>query len=466
MLPLLPAQEAHWEIMRALSPADPGRSGHIVIDYRQLVGALDVDAMLRSFPDVARRQESLRVRFDSLGDEPSVQIVADADEPVEFLDQSGLTPSEQDQQIEELVFHETRRAFDLLAGPLWHVWLIRRAANRHWIVLCMTHIVADGLSSKVFYDDVLAAYGARVGAEGGPLCAVPSLAEIHELQANRLAPSADRALYWRQRLVEPASAGVYPATDDAAGDLLTGSALPFQIEATTAAGIRRLAWQARTTPFVTLMAAYHLLLCLERDRSRTVLSTAALAGVTSRERRAICQHAPDPYSSTDFPDDGSLRDTIWLTRDSVAGAIGNMMSYWQVAREINPDFGTSRPWPDTHLFDGNIIDSAFALRTEYVAGLEVCKPNLVLRSVPVGFVPEFVWSEIQAASRPVWERLCGPGLNINSARDGGVLHHNRDVMSLAVMQGHLDSYLWTVDQLVQRPDVTVGVLRQMFGDRS
>jgi condensation domain-containing protein len=462
---LLPAQEAHWELMCALSPDDPGRSREIVFDYRQLDGQLDEPAFMRAFAVVSRRHEALRLVFSAVGPEPVVRIQEDPEPPAEFVDLSRIDRSSRDDRIQDLVLTESRRRFNLTNGPLWHAWVLRMGPARHWLILCLSHIIADGWSAKVLLDDLLAAYEAEIGAGAGPAGQVPSLAEVWQLQADWLRPQPERLRYWRERLVTLPGPSLFPVTAPPDADLLARRSVEFSLSPATAADVRRLAWLARTTPFMVLMAAHHLQLAVALDKSRTVISTAAMTGVSPRERRAICQHSADPYVAVLLPEECRLLDVVRQTHESMTAALLNMAPYTSIARTVNPSFDDHRPWPDTFLFDGNFIDSAFVLSQLGLAGLRIVRPPLRLPAAPTAYSPDLVWSTVPASSRPVWATLSGPGFEINSARDGGVVHYNVQIVPTGLMREFVLRYVWIAGLLAAEPQLTMAAFRERYGRR-
>lgn len=460
---LLPAQEAHWELVRALSPGDPGRSRQLVLDYRHLDGWVDERALMRAFADVARRHENLRAGFRTVGSDPEILVSAAPEPPTEFLDVSGLGASERRARIAELILSEGQRCFDL-RGPLWHAWILRQGAASHWLIISLSHIIADGWSSKVFLDDLLIAYEAQTGAGPGWADDVPALRELGQLQAAWLQPSPERLRYWRDRLVALPGPSLFPPPPDTA-DLLARSNVSFWIPAATTAQIHLLAWQTRTTPFLVLMAAHHLQLALALGKSRIVVSTAALAGISGRERRAICQHAADPYVPLDATEDRCLRDLLREVHFSMTGALAHMAPFTSIARAVNPRFDDCRPWADPHLFDGNFIDSAFALGELTVSGIRIVRTPIALRELCTSACSELVWAGLPPVSRPVWETLSGPGFEINAARDGGVVHFNDQVIPEAALRDFVDRYLWVTQQVASAPEMTMGALRENYEHR-
>lgn len=456
---LAPAQEGQWELVCALSPGDPGSSHHIVVDNRHLSGPVDRQALWQAFGEVTARHDALRLAFRAVGCDPVVHVRERIDPPVEFLDLSRMSERRQRERIGSLAFHESQRCFDLRNGPLWHAWVIRLGADSHLINLVFFHIIADGWSSKVFVDDLLAAYGARTAAMPPPPKDPLSFGEIHAIQTRRLEARADRLRYWRDRLLPLPGGPLFAPSAGAGADPRAHSTIAFSLSPATAAQLRRVAWQARTSPFVALMAGYHLLLSMVAGRDRTVISTASLGRPTERERRAILQFASDPYVSTELPGSLTMLEAVRVTHDSVATAISNMTSYRSIARAVNPDFDNSRPWPDCHLFDGNFYSWAFRRPQLATAGLRVQEARIRV-GTPAEYTPGLMWAHLPDPGRRVWGTQGGPSMEVGIPRQDGRLHYNHEIYPAELMQEFVDQYLRVVDALAWHPGMRVGAMRE------
>jgi hypothetical protein len=463
---LASCQETQWEFMSGLAPDDPGRSQHVVVDNRYLRGPLDRSALRQAFADVTERHEALRLAFDAIGPDPRVRIDDRVVPPVEEADLSGFGEGRQLAAIEELSYRENRRCFDLRAGPLWHAWVVRLDPASHLLSVCLSHIVADGWAPRVFMTDLLAAYGARART-GPPWDPEPlSFAAMHELQARRLQPTAERLRYWRERVVpRPPDAQALArlrARPDA--DLMARERLHFRFPAATAVELRRVAWRARTTPYVALMAAYHLLLCLTTGRDRSVINTALLGRRTDGERRAVFQYSVDPYVCAELSSRGSLRDTVRAMDRATREAVAHMVSYKNLARTVNPGFDASRPWPAFHFCDGKFISAAFLDPRLSVSGLQV-EQAYIPGERPPDHARGPVMSELPDPLARAWGARGGPGIAIGPGRHGGLLRFNGDIHPVASMRELLDQYLWIVEVLAWRPETEVRALREQHASR-
>ena len=253
------SQQSRLWFLAQLEPASPAYS---ITSALRLLGEVDVPALTRALGEVARRHEALRTTFDAIDGRP-VRIIADSLElPMPAIDLSSLPGASRDREIASKLAEEAGRPFDLAAGPLVRAWLLRLGTAEHVVVLNLHHIVADGLSMAILIRELATLYQVFIHDRPSPLPTAPRYADYVTWQAER--SESDRFEteldYWRRQL-----AGV-PALE-----LPTDR--PRALEPTRRAGTQRLTLPksltrhavelgrtAGATPFMTLLAAFHVLL--------------------------------------------------------------------------------------------------------------------------------------------------------------------------------------------------------------
>ncbi|HEX6289605.1 MAG TPA: amino acid adenylation domain-containing protein [Herpetosiphonaceae bacterium] len=263
-IPLSFAQQRMWLLDQLM----PDQLAYIIPTVMRLAGALDVDALAWSLAQVVRRHEVLRTTFalDPDTGQPTQVIAPDLglDLPLRDL---RATPDRAPDVARSLI----RQPFDLGRGPLLRATLLRLAEAEHWLVLTLHHSVADGWSLEVLVREVATLYalrcrglseaaGAGLGPLGTPLpiqyadYAVWQRAWLHgEVGAQQLD-------YWRRQLagVPPIELPIdrpRPAVASAHGALH-----PFHLPATLRADLNHLSQREGATLFMTLLAAWQMLL--------------------------------------------------------------------------------------------------------------------------------------------------------------------------------------------------------------
>ncbi|MFT5194820.1 MAG: amino acid adenylation domain-containing protein [Candidatus Promineifilaceae bacterium] len=136
---------------------------------------LDVDALERTFRDIIERHEALRTAFVLIDGEPAQQILpSNQDFKISRFDLSGsfdssFGASNLDARAQVIVDKDANQLFDLAQPPLLRATFIKLAERKHVFVLTIHHIIGDGWSGTVLYQEILALYEAYRHGRPNPL---------------------------------------------------------------------------------------------------------------------------------------------------------------------------------------------------------------------------------------------------------------------------------------------------------
>ena len=271
-------QRAIWLLDRM---APGGNSAYVIAGAARTGPDLDVAALRAAVSALVARHGALRTTFELDGEEP-MQVV----HPVaafELVQEDAAAWSAA--ELEARMVEEAHRPFHLARGPLLRVAVWRRQGE-HVVVLAVHHIVADFRSLGVLLVELGALYGGRPLP---PPAGTASHAGHVRREAERLRGERGESLraYWRAVLPPDAPPLELPA-DRPRPPLQTfrGDARNLRLGPTAAAATLAVGAAAGTTPFMTLLAAYLVLLHRHSGQERLLVGTPtagrgapALAGV-------------------------------------------------------------------------------------------------------------------------------------------------------------------------------------------
>ena len=105
-----------------------------------------------------QRHESLRTTYKQVNGQPTRHIA-----PVPTADPLGIDLTVLDsamawKEMQRVATEEAARPFDLEAGPLWRIALLRLSHNGHVLLVTIHHIVFDGWSKQVMLRELIQAY--------------------------------------------------------------------------------------------------------------------------------------------------------------------------------------------------------------------------------------------------------------------------------------------------------------------
>ena len=258
-LPLSYAQQRLW----FLDKLEGSSAEYNMRKALRLKGELDCAAFERALNALIARHETLRTRFDEEDGEPSQVIEPAVHLPLVVEDLSALEPAERERVSSWPCVRRPTRPLILARGPLLRVRLLKLAEREHVLLCTFHHIIFDGWSSAVFYRDLSAFYEAFRRGEDTAAQALPiQYADYALWQRERLeGEELERQLaYWKNQLADaPALALAHRLGASAAAELCRGAAFPG-IAPEITARLKELSRQENATLFMTLLAAFQLLL--------------------------------------------------------------------------------------------------------------------------------------------------------------------------------------------------------------
>ncbi|HEX5876135.1 MAG TPA: non-ribosomal peptide synthase/polyketide synthase, partial [Pyrinomonadaceae bacterium] len=277
-IPLSFAQERLW----FLDQLEPGGAAYNMPGAVWLEGDLDVVALERSLNEIVRRHEILRTTFRAERGRPAQVISPSLSVSLPLVDLSQSS----DREAEALAREEAAKPFDLTRGPLLRATLVRLADERHLLLVTLHHIVADGWSVTLLTQELAALYDAFRNGEESPL---PELELTYAdyavwqrewLQGERL---EQQLAYWREQLrgelpvLKLPLAQARTAVAQHRGGLETA-----RVSNELTQGLRELARREGATLFMTLLAAWKVLLA-RLSGERDIVVGTPVAGRGSRE---------------------------------------------------------------------------------------------------------------------------------------------------------------------------------------
>jgi amino acid adenylation domain-containing protein len=164
-----------------------------------ILGNLNPLALKKAWQEVVNRHPILRTSFVWEGLKEPAQIVHKQVElPWQELDWQTLSATQQQEQLETLLKTERERGFNIAKSPLIRLILLRFSAEEYHLVWNRHHLLLDGWSSSVLFEEVFTLYKAFNQGEALTLPQPrPYRHYIAWLQQQDLAKAE---LFWRQRL--------------------------------------------------------------------------------------------------------------------------------------------------------------------------------------------------------------------------------------------------------------------------
>jgi thioesterase domain-containing protein len=337
VFPLSLAQQRLW-FLDQLNPGNPAYNVPFALHLR---GNLNPRALQMGVQELVQRHETLRTRFGTEAGHP-VQVVT-ANPPIEatLIDLTGIAESGRYAEAHRIASQQASIPFNLAAGPLLRLKLIRLAAEESILLCVMHHIVCDGWSLGILTRELSALYDQY---SGGP-CALLTTLRIQypdyaqwqrEWIANNVL--AGQLQYWKRQLAgAPALLrlpldNVRPAeqTYDGASQVM---AIPEQL-------VHHLAELGRTrraTLFMVMLSVFKTLLHVYSG-SNDILVGVPVAGRSHLELEPLIGFFVNTLVlRTNFSGDPHFADLLLQVREVALDAFGHAeLPFEKLVEELNP----------------------------------------------------------------------------------------------------------------------------------
>ncbi|WP_051751313.1 non-ribosomal peptide synthetase [Streptosporangium amethystogenes] len=334
--PLSFGQERLWFLNRL----DRDDASYNMCLVRRLRGPLDRDALARALAGTTARHESLRTRFPEADGVPVVVVDPPGPVTVEEADAAG------EAEALELVSALTNAPFKLAARPPLRVALIRIAEDDHVLCVVLHHILGDGWSLNLVFDEVSRLYSGDPGLPPVPL----QFGDVARWQRER--DLGGLLGYWRDRLADPTPLDLPVDRPRTAGAARRGEVVTVRLEEAEVAALARLGREHGATMFMVLLAAYQALLSRHSGQSDILVGTAT-AGRDRVELEPVVGYLSDTLVMRgDLSADPTFADLLRKTRTGVLDAFSHRgVPFEELVRAL----GVERDLTRTPLFQTMLI---------------------------------------------------------------------------------------------------------------
>ncbi|PHM40846.1 Amino acid adenylation [Xenorhabdus szentirmaii] len=315
----------------------------------RLSGQLNRHALISALDRLVARHESLRTRFISIQARP-YQYIAPADTRFSLSchDLHQSDPALQAEHIAEFAVIESRRPFDLTQGPLIRGQLLQLAETEHVLLLNQHHMISDGWSIGILVRELGMLYHAILNDENDPLPPLPvQYIDYAIWQRKELLPDSTLTTpvftaqreFWLEQLADaPALLSLPTDRPRPATQTYAGHYLPFRLGPGLLEALKTLGQRHHTTLFMTLLAAWSIVLARLSGQDDVVIGTP-VANRTHHELEGIV----GPFINTlalriKLSDELNVADLLAQVRKQALAAYANQdLPFEQVVEALQPE---------------------------------------------------------------------------------------------------------------------------------
>ncbi|MBV9464063.1 MAG: amino acid adenylation domain-containing protein [Verrucomicrobiae bacterium] len=376
--PLSFAQRRLW----FLDQLQPGGHFYNIAESVRLKGHLQMRALERALEEIVRRHEVLRTSFPAVDGEPQVVVSENCSVPLPVIDLQSLSEVEREVQVRRHVMEHIRWGFDLSQGPLMKVKLLRVGEQDHRLLVNLHHIISDGWSSGVFFQELIAAYEAFAVGKASPLPALPiqysdfSAWQQQSLQGDQFNRQLD---YWKKQL-----SGVVPLQlpldkPRPAAQTFSGDQQTFVLPSRVVEAIGEICQRESVTLQMFCLAAFKVLLQRYSGQDDLVVGSPITNRTRVETENLIGFFVNTLVLRSDLSGDPTFLEVLRRIRETWLGAFANQdLPFEKVVEALNPERDPSQ----NPIFQVMFAFQGSSPSTKQLPGLSITRSMLHNRTAP------------------------------------------------------------------------------------
>ena len=342
-IPLSFAQERLW----FLDQLEPGTAVYNVCQAVRLKGMLDLVALEKALNEIIRRHEILRTNFVAK-DGAAVQVITPA-RPIHVavVDLSAWRDGTATEELQRRLQEESRRPFDFTRDLLLRALVVRVSATEHTLMLTMHHIISDGWSIGILFRELSALYTAYCTGETPTLPDLPiQFADFVMWEREAMqGPALEKSIsYWKGQL-----GGTLPVLDlpvdhpRSVAPMSRGAAMAVTLPKPLTQALKALGQQEGATLFMTLLAAFQVLLNRWTGQEDIVVGSVVAGRRKVELEKLIGFFVNTLVFRQNLHGSPSFRELLARVRETSLGALAHQdLPFERLVQELRPDRTLSR----------------------------------------------------------------------------------------------------------------------------
>ncbi|MEK6278964.1 MAG: amino acid adenylation domain-containing protein [Acidobacteriota bacterium] len=304
-------------------------------------GKLDVTALERSLSELIRRHEVFRTTFIQK-DGQAIQLIHEAeDRKLPVVDLALVGPDARERRLDQLMYEEINRTFDLEKLPLIRWTLFRLDPEEHLLLQVEHHFLHDGWSLSVLLRELLQIYQAFSKGLPSPLAELPiQFADFAVWQREFMqGPAAENQLaYWKRKLTDaPALLPLLTDFPRPPVPSFRGNSLRLELPAPLSRLLRELSRSSGCTLFMTMFAVFVALMHRYTNQEDFCIGTG-LANRRWKETEGLLGMILNTVAlRADLSGDPSFEELLRRVREVTVDAYANQdLPFDRVIEAIQP----------------------------------------------------------------------------------------------------------------------------------
>lgn len=307
----------------------------------RVTGKIEPEVMRRVINAIVERHEALRATFPVIDGEPRQVFLPALTLDMPVIDLRDFPRDERDSALARHVSEQGKKPFDLENGPLIRCQLVQLSDTDSVLILPRHHIISDGSSNHILYQEIVEFY--RAFSDGTQPALKPlniqfgdfALWQRERLSGDRL---NDLLRYWRSHL-EGAPVVISLPTDRPRPQVQSyrGARIQFEIPKAEIESIRAVGADRGASLYNTMLAIFDVLLYRLTGQQNFIVGTA-MDGRVSRQAEALMGFFVNTLPlHCQIDGDTSFPEHLTRVCDAMAQAREHAdMPFDRIVEELNP----------------------------------------------------------------------------------------------------------------------------------
>jgi amino acid adenylation domain-containing protein len=340
--PLSFAQERLW----FLEQWDPGAAVYNICRASRLSGRLNLAALELSLNEIVRRHEVLRSAIRVIEGRPVQTIEPPYTLNLTVVDLQSTSEAEREREIENQIRQAAEAPFDFVSGKFLRAELLGVAVGEHILILTTHHIVSDAWSMGILTRELWSLYEAYATNQPSPLQDPDfQYADFANWQRNWLQGEVleSQLSYWKRQLNDLPILNLPTDRPRPARQSFRGARQSIALGQPLTKAINELSHRERATPFMTLLAAFQVLVyryCGQED----VVVGSPIANRRRFELESLIGFFVNSLVlRADLSGNPTFKEALARVRDVCLGAYAHQdLPFEKLVEELKPERDQSR----------------------------------------------------------------------------------------------------------------------------
>jgi amino acid adenylation domain-containing protein len=355
---------------------NPNTSTYNVYEAVRLTGELNFAALQQTFDSVAARHEALRTTFAEIDGQPQQIVAPPQPVPIQVINLSQSPIEKRESEAFGILNNEVNQPLNLQQCPLFKATLIKLSERENLLLVMMHHIISDGWSIGVFWKEFTHFYKSFSQGKKPDLPKLPiQFGDYSAWAREQLEKDLIRQTeYWKQQLAGAPSLLELPTDRPRPAIQSPRGAQEISLfPANLRDELKKLSQQENATLFMTLLAAFNILLARYTGQEDLVVGSP-IAGRNKTETENLIGYFVNTLAlRNDLSGDPTFREILGRIKNTTLDAFSH--------QELPFEKIVAAVCPQRSLSYNPIFQVAFALQENSesllkIPGLEICPVKL------------------------------------------------------------------------------------------